>query len=341
MRKRRAQDAGRHERVDGLRGVVRIDLGEPCRRPQRHAAAEDRGRAREPHRGLGQPRQPRGDLLRDALWALLGDALGVDAAVAADRRARQLAQQERVAARRGVAGAALRVVGARRERPDHGRGAVLAQRRQVAAACRAPRRGGAAPRASRAAPPCGSPRRARRGSPRAGARCGRARRATPCRPSERRRRAARAAGPPTGWRSASRARAARRTGRPRRPRSPRRSSSPRTGAAKRAAPVNRASGSTVASRSDLVEQLADDAERERALELGAAGAQRQQPGVGRRRARGVEQRRLAHARRRRRPRPGSPAPSARPRERAPDRLELGVALEQPVGSCPGRVAENL
>ena len=147
VRKRRAQDAGRHERVDGLRGVVRIDLGEPGRRPQRHAAAEDRGGPREPHRGLRQPRQARGDLLRDTLWALLGNAPGVDAAVAPDRRARQLAQQERVPARRGVAGAALRVVGVRREPPDHGRGAVLAQRLQVQQ--RAVRRGVAAERLDR------------------------------------------------------------------------------------------------------------------------------------------------------------------------------------------------
>ena len=72
VRERRAQDAGRDERVDGLRGLVRIDLGEPGRRPQRNVAAEDRDGPGEPHRGLRQPRQPRGDLLRDALGALLG-----------------------------------------------------------------------------------------------------------------------------------------------------------------------------------------------------------------------------------------------------------------------------
>ena len=142
VRERRAQDAGRDERVDGLRGLVRVDLGEPGRRSQRNVAAEDRNGPGEPHRGLRQSRQPRGDLLRDALGALLQDALGVDAAVAPDRRARQLAQQERVPTRRGVAGAALRVVGARREPPDHGGGAVLAQRLQVQQ--RAVRRGVAA-----------------------------------------------------------------------------------------------------------------------------------------------------------------------------------------------------
>ena len=80
---------------------------------------------------------------------------------------------------------------------------------------------------------------------------------------------------------------------------------------------------------DLVEELPDDAERERALELRAAGLQCEQPRVGSRRSRGVEQRRLAHARR---PVEHDQAADAvgRPRERASDGLELGVALEQPV-----------
>ena len=68
----------------------------------------------------------------------------------------------------------------------------------------------------------------------------------------------------------------------------------------------------------------------------------EQPRLGRGRARGVEQRRLADARRPVDHDQAARRPSARPRERAPDRLELGVALEQPVGSRLGcRVAPEL
>ena len=78
------------------------------RAPPRPAPATARRRQR---------RQPRRDLARDPLRALLGHALGGDGAVG--HRARELVQQERVAAGRRVAGAAQRVVGAGHDRADH------------------------------------------------------------------------------------------------------------------------------------------------------------------------------------------------------------------------------
>jgi hypothetical protein len=81
---------------------------------------------------------------------------------------------------------------------------------------------------------------------------------------------------------------------------------------------------------DLVEQLADDPEAERPLELGAACSQHEQVLVLRDGQRGVQQRRLADARRA--VDDDQAAGSLRgSRERPPDRLELVLTLEEPAG----------
>jgi hypothetical protein len=87
---------------------------------------------------------------------------------------------------------------------------------------------------------------------------------------------------------------------------------------------------------DLVEELADDAEGEGPLQLGAAGSQRQQPGICRPGPRRLQQARLPDA--------GRPVDGQQPTgtvgrllQRASDRAELAVALEQPRG--PGVVLE--
>ena len=79
----------------------------------------------------------------------------------------------------------------------------------------------------------------------------------------------------------------------------------------------------------LVEQLADDPEPERALELGTACAEHEQVGLERNRVRGVEQRRLADARRA----VDDDERSGflrRVQERGADGFELTIALEKPV-----------
>ncbi len=80
--------------------------------------------------------------------------------------------------------------------------------------------------------------------------------------------------------------------------------------------------------SDLLEQLSDDPERELALELRATGAQRQQPGVERRRPGRLQQRRLPDAGRAIDHHQAARA-LRRLLHRAADGLELGVTLEQP------------
>ena len=221
--------------------------------------------------------------------------VGVEAAVAADRRARQLAQQERVPAGRGVAGAALRVVGARREPPDHGRGAVLAQRLQVEQG--AVRRRVAAERLERLVRLLRAARDDERdGDPLEPVRevdQDVERRAVgPVgvvdeqgqRPVRRQVRGQPVEGVPGGVRIVEAI--ALTPG----------SSSPRTGAAKRAAPVNR---SVVSSRSTSSKSWRTTPNANARSSSAPRARRVSRPRRGRGRARGVEQRRLAHARRRR------------------------------------------